>query len=156
MHNYYDSPTLGHLGAYRMIGSLLSQYYWWGLYANCKDNCKKCLTYQASMVSLQASVGQLYPLPTPTYNFDYMSTDPITHLHTIDVGFDSVYTDVDRLFKYIQFMSCTSSISADDLAQLFLANLICRHGMPKCIISDHDQSFTLWFWRQLVSSLGYQ
>ena len=52
MHDHHDSPTSGHLGAYYMIGSLLSRYYWRGLYVDCKDYCKKCLIYQASKVSM--------------------------------------------------------------------------------------------------------
>ena len=52
MHNHHDSPILVHLGIYCIIGSLLSYYYWRGLYADYKDYCKKCLTCQASKVSM--------------------------------------------------------------------------------------------------------
>ena len=49
-HQHHDSPTLGHLVATCMIGSL-SSCYWLDLYADCKDYYKKCLTCQASKVS---------------------------------------------------------------------------------------------------------
>ena len=80
--------------------------------------------------------------------------DLVTHLPTTIAGFDSVYTVVDQLSKYVYFIPCTASVTADDLAQLFLANVICKHGMPKHIISDHDPHFTSRFWTQLFNSLG--
>ena len=80
--------------------------------------------------------------------------DLVTHLPTTSAGFDSVYTVVDRLSKYVYFMPCTASVTADDLAQLFLANVVCKHGMPKRIISDRDPRFTSRFWTQLFNSLG--
>ena len=51
MHNHHASPTLGHFGAYPMLRSLSSHYYWLALYAACKDYCKKYLTCQALKVS---------------------------------------------------------------------------------------------------------
>ena len=80
--------------------------------------------------------------------------DLVTHLPTTSAGFDSVYTVIDWLSKYVYFMPCTASVTADDLAQLFFANAVCKHGMPKCIISNHDPHFTSRFWTQLFNSLG--
>ena len=51
MRDHHYAPISGHLGAYCMVGSLSSCYYWWGLYANCKDYCKKYLTCYTSKVS---------------------------------------------------------------------------------------------------------
>ena len=42
--------------------------------------------------------------------------DLVTHLPTTSAGFDSVYTVFDRLSKYVYFMPCTASVTADDLA----------------------------------------
>ena len=81
--------------------------------------------------------------------------DLITHLPTTNAAFDSMYTVIDQLSKYINFMPCSVTVSEDDFAQPFLANVICRHGMPKHIVSDHDLYFTSQFWQQLVSSLGF-
>ena len=90
MHDHHDSSTSGHLGAYCMIESFSNCYYWQGLYADCKDDYKKCLTCQASKISMQALVDQLYHLPTPTYNFEHITMDLITHSPTTDASFDSM------------------------------------------------------------------
>ena len=50
------------------------------------------------------------------YNFEHVTMDLVTHLPTTSAGFDSVYTVVDRLSKYVYFMPCTASVTADDLA----------------------------------------
>ena len=40
--------------------------------------------------------------------------------------------------KYVYFVPCKSTISVEELAQLFIAMVMSQHGMPKRIISDHD------------------
>ena len=50
-----------------------------------------------------------------TYNFEHETIDLITHLTTTSVGFDSVYAVVNRLSKYVYFMPCIATVSADDL-----------------------------------------
>ena len=42
--------------------------------------------------------------------------DLITHLPTTEVGYDSIFTVVDRLSKYTYFMPCNATVSADGLA----------------------------------------
>ena len=42
--------------------------------------------------------------------------DLTTHLPTTDTGFNSVYIVVDRLSKYIYFVPCIATVSADNLA----------------------------------------
>ena len=42
--------------------------------------------------------------------------DLIAHLPTTDAGFDSLYTVVDRLSKYVYFMLYSATVSANDLA----------------------------------------
>ena len=69
--------------------------------------------------------------------------DLVTHLPTIDRGHDAIYTVVDRLSKFTQFIPCKHIVSAADLAQLFLANVHAHHAGhaitdgPVQSITDH-------------------
>ena len=54
----------------------------------------------------------------------------VTHFPTTDLGHDVIYTVVDRLSKFTYFIPCKHTVSAADLALLFLANVVARHGMP--------------------------
>ena len=80
--------------------------------------------------------------------------DLVTYLPTTERGYDAIYTVVDRLSKFTYFIPCKHTVSAADLAQLFLANVVARHGMPAQIVSDRDPWFTSRFQRSLISALG--
>ena len=64
--------------------------------------------------------------------------DIITHLPVTKRGCDATAMLVDRMSKYVYFVPCKSTISAEDLTELFIATMVSQHGMPKRIISDRD------------------
>ena len=78
--------------------------------------------------------------------FEECTMDIITHLPVTERGCDAIATFVDCMSKYIYFVPCKSTISAEELAQLFIATVVSRHGMPKRIISDRDGRYLSRFW----------
>ena len=72
--------------------------------------------------------------------------DIITHLPVTERGCDAIAMFVDRMSKYVYFVPCKSTISAEELTQLFIATVVSWHGMPKWIISDHDGRYLSRFW----------
>ena len=70
----------------------------------------------------------------------------ITHLPVTKRGCDAIATFVDHMLKYIYFVSCKSTISAEELVQLFIATVVSWHGMSKRIISDCNGRYLSWFW----------
>ena len=80
--------------------------------------------------------------------------DLVTHLPTTDHGHNAIYTVIDRLSKFTYFIPCKHTVSAADLAQLFLANVVAHHGMPALIVFDHDPRFKSHFWCNLIRALG--
>ncbi|GJT79323.1 putative reverse transcriptase domain-containing protein [Tanacetum coccineum] len=69
-------------------------------------------------------------------------------------GYDSIWVIVDRLTKSAHFLSMKKTDSMEKLTQLYLKEIICRHGVPVSIISDKDSRFALGLWRSLQKSLG--
>ena len=86
--------------------------------------------------------------------FDECSMDVITNLPVTANGYDSIVTFVDRLSKYVYFVACKDDISAEQLANIFLATVVARHGMPRHLISDHNLCFTSRFWKALTGVMG--
>ena len=42
----------------------------------------------------------------------------------------------------------------EKLAELYIADIVTRHGIPLSIVSDRDSRFTSNFWKSLQKSLG--
>ena len=88
----------------------------------------------------------LQPLAPPDFVFEECTMDIITHLPVTKRGCDAIAMFVDRMSKYVYFVPCKSTISAEGLAQLFIATVVSRHGMPKRIISDREGNYLSQFW----------
>nr|GEZ77871.1 reverse transcriptase domain-containing protein [Tanacetum cinerariifolium] len=69
-------------------------------------------------------------------------------------GYDSIWVIVDRLTKSAHFLPVKTTDSMEKLTQLYLKEIVCRHGVPISIISDRDSKFTSRFWRSLQEALG--
>ncbi|GJR96850.1 putative reverse transcriptase domain-containing protein [Tanacetum coccineum] len=72
------------------------------------------------------------------------------------VGIDSIWVIVIRLTKSATFLPVKREDSMEKLTQLYLKEIVCRHGVPISIISDRDNKFASRFWRSLQGALGTQ
>ncbi|GJY32894.1 putative reverse transcriptase domain-containing protein [Tanacetum coccineum] len=70
--------------------------------------------------------------------------------------YDSIWVIVDRLTKSAHFLPVKTTDSMEKLTQLYLKEIVCRHGVPISIISDRDSKFASRFWRSLQGALGTQ
>jgi len=69
------------------------------------------------------------------------------------VKFDSILTIVDRLIKYIMFISFKKTVTASVLTYIILWEMINNHRLSKKFITDRDKLFTSKFWRMLTAEL---
>ena len=69
-------------------------------------------------------------------------------------GADSILVVVDHLSKMVHFLSCSKDITADQTVSLFLKSVVCLHGLPDDIVSDHGPQFASRFWSHLFELLG--
>ncbi|GJU09481.1 putative reverse transcriptase domain-containing protein [Tanacetum coccineum] len=67
-----------------------------------------------------------------------------------------IWVIVDRLTKSAHFLPMKKTDSIEKLAQLYLKEIVCKHGMPTSIISDRDSLFTSRFWKSLQEAMGTQ
>nr|GFA78184.1 putative reverse transcriptase domain-containing protein [Tanacetum cinerariifolium]GFA78196.1 putative reverse transcriptase domain-containing protein [Tanacetum cinerariifolium] len=58
---------------------------------------------------------------------------------------DLIWVIVDRLTKSAHFLAVREDFKTEELARLYINEIIARHDMPVSIISDHDSYFTLRF-----------
>jgi len=74
---------------------------------------------------------------------------PLTSQHH-----DSIWVIVDRLTKMAHFIPVSTIYRAPKYAEIYLQRIVCLHGVPKMIISDHGTQFVACFWEQLQTALG--
>nr|GEX54960.1 hypothetical protein [Tanacetum cinerariifolium] len=89
-----------------------------------------------------------------TYKWERITMDFIVGLSRTPSGYDSIWVIVDRLTKSTHFLPVKTMDSIEKLTQLYLKEIICRHGVPISIISDRDSKFTSRFWQSLQGALG--
>jgi transposase InsO family protein len=68
--------------------------------------------------------------------------------------FDSIRVIVDRLSKFAHFIPVHTRYDAQKYVEIYIAHVLCLHGVPKMIISDRGSQFVTRFWEQLHASLG--
>ena len=70
------------------------------------------------------------------------------------MGFEVILVVVDRLTKYVHFVSVSHPYSAAKIASLYMQHIFKLHGMPSSIVSDRDATFTSLFWSKLFRLQG--
>ncbi|XP_042380780.1 uncharacterized protein LOC121973392, partial [Zingiber officinale] len=71
-----------------------------------------------------------------------ISMDFIVGLPRTTNGFDAIWVIVDRLTKSTHFLAIRISYSMEQLAQLYLKEIVRLHGVPRTIILDRDITHT--------------
>ena len=71
--------------------------------------------------------------------------DFIVDLPRTQVRYDSIWVIVDRLTKLAHFISVKITYTGAKLAELYMAKIVCLHGVPKKIVSDRGTQFTSKF-----------
>jgi hypothetical protein len=67
--------------------------------------------------------------------------------------FDSIWVIVDRLSKSIHFIHVNTKYRVEKYAEIYIARVLCLHGVSNMIISDRGSQFVPRFWEQLHASL---
>ena len=154
MQECHDSDTGGHLGKDKTTEQLKRRFYWSGMDSDIQQYVTTCDACQRNKPSQQATMGALRSLPIPPSAWHTVSMDLITALPQSASGHDAIVVFVCKLTKMVHYAACSTTVTAPELAEIFLRTVIRQHGLPVNIISDRDPRFTAGFWRALWAKLG--
>ena len=100
----------------------------------------------------QRLAGLLHPLKIPEWKWEEIGMDFIAGIPRTSTRYDSIWAIVDRLTKVAHFIPVKITYSGARLAELYMARIVCLHGVPKKIVLDQGSQSLLGFGRSCMSS----
>jgi hypothetical protein len=152
----HDSAYSIHPGSTKMYQDLKEKYWWYGLKRDVAAHVVECDICQRVKVEHQRPTGLFHPLKIPEWKWEEISMDFIVGLPHTSIGYDSIWVIVDRLTKVAHFIPARTNYTGAKLTELYMARIVCLHGVPKKIVLDRGSQFTSRFWQKLHRCLDTQ
>jgi hypothetical protein len=149
----HDSVYSIYPGSTKMYQDLKQKYWWYGFKRDVVAHVAMCDVCQRVKAEHQRPAGLLHPLKIPEWKWEEIGMDFIVGLPRRSAGYDSIWVIVDRLTKVAHFIPVKTTYSGPKLAELYMARIVCLHGVPKKIVSDRGSQFTSRYWKKLHESL---
>jgi hypothetical protein len=141
----HDSNYSIHPGSTKIYLDLKQIYWWYGLKRDVAAHVAMCDVCQRVKAEHQRPAGLLHPLKIPVWKWEEIGMDFITRLPHTYKGYDAIRVIVDRLTKVAHFIPVKTTYKGSQLAELYMARIVCLHAVPKKIVSDRGSQFTSRF-----------
>nr|GEV36702.1 hypothetical protein [Tanacetum cinerariifolium] len=142
MHESHKSKYSIHPGSTKMYQDLRKLYWWPNMKADIATYVDQCLTCAKVKAEHLKPSGLLQQPEIPKWKWENVTMDFVTGLPRTPNGYDSIWVIVDRLTKSAHFFPKKKTDSIEKLAELYMKEIVCRHGVPVSVISDRDNLFT--------------
>jgi hypothetical protein len=134
-----------HLGSTKMYHYIKSRHWWYGMKRDIAEYVALCDNCQRVKAECQRPTGLLEPLKIPQWQWEEISMDFIVGLPTMQFGYDSIWVIVDHFLKVAHFIPVKTMYKGAKLLELYIARIVCLHGVPKKIVSNKETQFTSIF-----------
>ena len=150
----HNHPLGGHLGFSKVYAKIAAAFYWPGMYRDIKSYCQGCLTCALRKAVQHARVmGRNFtPVTSP---FERVSIDIVgaQAYKKTAAGNTCILTIIDHFTSWPEAIPLPDS-QASTVADALWTALICRHGVPKVLLSDRGKQFTGKVLHHLNKRLG--
>ncbi|KAJ0914366.1 putative nucleotidyltransferase, Ribonuclease H [Helianthus annuus] len=143
-----------HPGADKMYQDLKDYYWWPRMKGDVAIYVSKCLTCAKVKAEYQKPSGLLQQPKIPQWKWEEISMDFITKLPRTPKGHDTIWVIVDRLTKSAHFLPIREKDHTSKLAEIYMREIVTRHGVPLSIISDRDGRFVSRIWQSFQEAFG--
>jgi hypothetical protein len=133
---------------------LKQKCWWYGLKRDVAAHVAMCDVCQRVKAEHQRPAGLLHPLKIPEWKWEEIGMDFITGLPRTQKGYDAIWVIVDRLTKVAHIIPVKTTYKGSQLAELYMARIVCLHGVPKKIVSKRGSQFTSRFWRSFHENMS--
>jgi transposase InsO family protein len=153
---HHDDPSAGHFGRERTLELLRRKFYWDRMRNDVAEYVGSCAVCQKTKVPRRLPAGELNSLPVPHEPWQDLTMDFITGLPPSSRGnsvYDAIFVVVDRFTKAARYIPTTKSLNAEELADIFLTEIVFKTGSPRSLVSDRGSLFTSSYWTQFCQTL---
>jgi len=148
----HDSSIGGHFGVNKTLEKIRKRFYW----ATCKQDvenwcrsCKVCVSKQGPSGKGKSPL-QIYNVGLP---FQRVQMDVLGPLPKTDSGNRFVLVIVDCFTKWVEAFPVKNT-RAKTIAEVFVREIISRHGVPSEIHTDQGRNFESKLFLELAELLG--
>jgi hypothetical protein len=120
----------------KMYHDLRQQFWWTRMKREATRYVSEFHTCQKVEADYMKPGGLLQPLSIPNWTWDDISMDFIMGLLSIARKFDLIWVITDRHSKSAHFIPIHAHYDAQRYAEIYVACVLCLHGVSKMIISD--------------------
>jgi hypothetical protein len=120
----------------KMYHDLRQQFWWTRMKREATRYVSEFHTYQKVEADYMKPGGLLQPLSILNWTWDDISMDFIMNLLSIARKFDLIWVITDRHSKSTHFIPIHAHYDAQRYAEIYVACVLCLHGVSKMIISD--------------------
>jgi hypothetical protein len=134
-----------HPGSTKMYHDLRQQFWWTRLKREATRYVSECDTCQKVKANYMKPGGLFQLLSILTWKWDDISMDFIVSLPMTACKFNLIWVIVDLLSKSAHFIPVHTCYNAQRYAEIYIAHMLCLHGVLKMIISDRGSQFVARF-----------
>jgi hypothetical protein len=143
-----------HPGSTKMYHDMRQQFWWIRMKREAAHYVSECDTCRKVKADYMKPGGLLQPLSIPEWKWDNISIYFIVSLPLTTHKFDSIWVIMDQLSKSAHFIPINTNYKVQKHAEVYVAHVLCLHGVSKTIISDRCSQFVSRFREQLHVTLG--
>ena len=145
--------TVGHLGTSKTLEYIRRWFWWPKITVDVEDFCKSCGQCQVAKSSKQRPPGWVHTMPIPGRPWESVGMD-FSGPYPKVKGYDYILLVICRMTGMVHIIPTRTDVTAKQVAELYVREIIRLHGIPESIVSDRDAKFTSQFWTELSRILG--
>jgi transposase InsO family protein len=152
MKALHNDLTAGHLAFQRTYDRVTEKFFWLNMRNEIKDYCAACHECALGKTSPHFKKAPLKPLPVPSEPFERVSMDIVGPLKSTRNGNLYILVLIDNLTKWPEAFAIPNQ-TAETVAKIFVEQIICRHGMPKTLLTDRGTNFLSRLFQEICKLL---
>src|SRR3954470_10334173 len=154
MKEAHDTPLCIHPGSTKMYQDIRQRFWWSNMKQDIARYVAECDVCRRIKAEHQRPAGTLQPISIPEWKWDHVEMDFVTGFPKSQKGNDAILVVIDRLSKVAHFLAVKETITASQLATLYMSRIVSLHGIPLVISSDRGSLFTSRFWASFQEAMG--